>query len=161
MSSTNTSGGITVSGTALIWAIVAMFIATVGGVVILAVALPESQNPAALAGQLLGSFALLLTGLGTLFTVQRARKQVEQVAQDTAEIRDQTNGKLDARIHTMAYAAMTQALEDRLTDDDPLKRGNDGSPRNKAYAAGLAPKPAPAPEVPSAGIGEPPPGLYL
>lgn len=121
--SSSTGRNVSISGGTLIWAIAAMFIATVAGVVILAVALPESQNPAALVGQLLGSFAVLTASIGAIFTVQRASQKIDQVeevvnatAQGTAQIVEQTNGALDARVRALSYESTIRALEDHLGD---------------------------------------------
>lgn len=124
MSNTNASG-VNISGTALVWAIAAMFIAVLAAVVAIALGLPESQNPAGLIAQILMAFAALTGVLGTLFTVRGVKRQVEQLdhalnatAQDTQQIVRQTNGNLDKRIREIGYASMRQALQDHLEDDD-------------------------------------------
>lgn len=114
----NDTTGPAVSGTALIWAIAAMFVAVVAGVVILAVALPEDGNPAALVGQLLASFATLTVALGALFKIGKVEQKVDGTAEDTQRIVKQTNGNLDQRIRTLSYDAMRTALEDHLADED-------------------------------------------
>lgn len=117
---------IQISGTALVIAIAAMFIATIAAVVALALGLPEAQNPAGLAAQLLGSFAVLVTALGTLFTVTRRIQKLDQAvtdsAADTRRVVQQTNGNLDSRIRSLSYDAMRKALADHIDknpDDDP------------------------------------------
>jgi hypothetical protein len=115
----NTDGDrVSISGATLVWAIAAMFIAVVAAVVALSIGLPESQNPAGLVAQLLGSFAALVAVLGTLFSVRRVSAKMDQVVEDTAEIREQTNGQLDHRVRTLSYESMRQALVDHLDDDD-------------------------------------------
>lgn len=92
----NMNGRPVVSGNALVWAIAAMFIAVVAGVVALSIGLPESQNPAGLAAQLLGSFAALVAVLGTLFTVRQVKASVEQIGTDVDAMR---NGEMEGKLH--------------------------------------------------------------
>lgn len=115
----DTSGRtVAISGTALVWAIAAMFIAVVGAVVVLAVALPDARNPAALVGQLLASFALLTTTVVGLFKIGKVERQVNDTAENTQQIVRQTNGQLDARVRKISYDSVRQALEDHLTQED-------------------------------------------
>lgn len=133
MSNTNGSGsGVAISGTALVWAIAAMFVAVLASVVAIALGLPESQNPAGLIAQILMAFAALTGVVGTLFTVRGVKRQVEDVeakidqaatdtraaAVNTARIVQQTNGNLDARIRSLSYDSMRRALVDHLEDGD-------------------------------------------
>lgn len=116
MSSTEDSG-VAISGAALVWAIVAMFGVTVAGVVALASLLEE---PTAVITALLSSFAALTAVLGTLFTVKRGQRQlqeqVEQLKQKTDRVVQQTNGGLDHRIRQIGYASMRKALKDHLDE---------------------------------------------
>lgn len=138
MSNTNGSN-VAISGTALVWAIAAMFVAVLAAVVAIALGLPESQNPAGLIAQILMAFAALTGVIGTLFTVRGVKRQVEavegkvdqaaaasadaaanaaQTAANTATIVQQTNGNLDRRIRSLSYDAMRKALVDHLEGDD-------------------------------------------
>lgn len=113
---------VSVSGTTLILAIAAMFIAVVGAVTIISVAVPDSQNPSGLIGLLLGSFATLVVNIGVLFQLSQVKQQVNQTADDTQKVVQQTNGSLDARIRALSYASVRKALTDHLDDpDDPVK----------------------------------------
>lgn len=115
----NTSGGIGgVSGNTIVWAIAAMFIATVGAVVALAIGLPDSQNLAGLASQLLVAFAALVASLGTLFKVSRVEQKVDASAEDTAVVREQTNGGLHRAIREISYESMQKALREHLDEPD-------------------------------------------
>lgn len=116
--SDTTGRTVAISGTALVWAIVAMFLGLIAGVVILAVALPESQNPAALVGQLLASFALLTTTVVGLFKISKVEQQVNDTAEDTQRIVQQTNGQLDARVRKISYDSVRRALVDHLDHQD-------------------------------------------
>lgn len=120
----DTGATFNMSGTALIWAVATMFVSLVLGVVLLAIFLPEGRDVATLVGQLVGSFAVLTTAIGTWITVRRVRDKVDQVeevvnaaAQDTARVVEQTNGNLDHRIRAHAYDSMVRALSERLDDD--------------------------------------------
>lgn len=110
-----------VSGTVLIISIAGMFVAVVAAVVALAIGLPESQNPAGLAAQLLAAFATLVVALGALFKIGKVQQQVNESAEDTQRIVQQTNGQLDHRIRTLAYESTRRALVDHLDDDDAAK----------------------------------------
>lgn len=109
---------VAITGATLVWAIVAMFVAVVGAVVIIVVALPESQNPAALVGQLLAAFAALIGVIVTVFKVSRIEKKVDAAAVDTARVVEQTNGGLHRAIRETAYESVQRALADRLDDPD-------------------------------------------
>lgn len=118
MSDTDGSG-VAISGGTLVWAIVVMFAATVGGVVGLALIL---DDPTGTITALLGSFAALTAALGTLFSVKRGQRelqrQVEQLDQKTDRVVEQTNGGLDHRIRQIGYASMRKALKDHLDPDE-------------------------------------------
>lgn len=93
-----------VSGTALIWAIAAMFIAVVGAVCVIAVAVPDSQNPAGLIGLLLGAFATLVVNIGVLFQLSQVKRNVDYLA----------NGGTDSKVR----AAIADVVDDQFLRDD-------------------------------------------
>lgn len=109
-----------VSATALVWAVAAMFIAVVAAVVAISIGVPESANPGGLIAQLLGSFATLVVALGALFKIGKVERQVNDTAEDTQRIVEQTNGQLDARIRTLSYDSVRKALIDHV-DEEPDK----------------------------------------
>jgi hypothetical protein len=102
----------------LIWAATVMFIAIVAAAVVLTVAVPDAQNPPALIGQLLASFAVLTASLVGLYKIGKVERKVQDAAENTATIVEQTNSNLDARIKMIGYDSMRRALEDHLNDHD-------------------------------------------
>lgn len=90
-----------VSGNALIWAIAAMFIAVVAACVALAIGLPESQNAAGLAAQLLTAFAGLVASLGALFGISKVRERVDRIASDVNAVR---NGEMEGKLQAVLEA---------------------------------------------------------
>lgn len=119
------SSNVTISGTALVWAIAAMFVAVLAAIVAIALFLPNSDASAGLIAQVLMAFAALTGVLGTLFSVRGVKRQVEgveakvdQAATNTRRIVEQTNGNLDRRIRTLSYESMRRALVDHLEDGD-------------------------------------------
>jgi hypothetical protein len=107
-----------ISGATLVWAIVVMFLALVGASVILALALPDSQNPAALVGQLFAAFAALMGIIVTLFKVSKIEKKVDANAVATDRVVEQTNGGLHRAVRQISYESVRKALADHLEDDE-------------------------------------------
>lgn len=110
-----------VSGTALILAIAAMFIAVTAAVTIIAVAVPESQNPAGLVGLLLGAFATLVVNVGVLFQLGQVKRNVDYLANGgtDSKIRAAIADVVDARY--IRDDAQPQLTEDRLHRDHAPK----------------------------------------
>jgi membrane protein implicated in regulation of membrane protease activity len=110
-----------ITGATLVWAIAVMFIAVLGAAVILAVALPESQNPLALVGQLLTAFAALIGVIVTLFKVSRVERKMDDQGEQLEQVQQQTNGGLHRAVRETAYDSVRRALSDHLADEEPDK----------------------------------------
>lgn len=113
----------------VIWPIAFMFGVLVLGSVALAILLPDGRDVGAIVTPLVGTFTTLALMIGGWVTLQRMVKgvdsKVDQVVDvanatqaDTAEIREQTNGKLDHRIREIGYESMRRALADHLDPDE-------------------------------------------
>lgn len=109
--------GVPITGATLVWAITAMFIAVVGAVVILVLALPDSQNPAALVGQLFAAFAALIGVIVTLFKVSRVERKMDVQGDQLDKVQEQTNGGLHRVVQETAYDSVRRALTDHLEAD--------------------------------------------
>lgn len=112
---TNDSG---VSPKDIVWPIVTLVVALIAGVVALAVLLPESRSVTEIVTPLIAlvsTIALMIGGWVTLrrvdAKVDRVAEVVENTAADTAEIKQQTNGKLQAEVERIAIASAARALE--------------------------------------------------
>lgn len=112
----NTEGG--VSARDLIWPIVVMFVALVGGIAGLAIFLPESRDVTAIVTPLVATFTSLTVMVGGWVVVRRVADKVDRVAEvventasDTAEIKEQTNGKLHAAVERIAFDSTIRALK--------------------------------------------------
>lgn len=104
-----------ISGTALVWAIAAMFMALLAAVVAIAIGVPESRNPSGLVAQLLAVFSTLLASIGILFSVQRVGRKVDQVATTAHEL---ANGVGDAKFTAAVHRALDQRAQGQLMADD-------------------------------------------
>lgn len=105
--------GAVVSGTALVWAIAVMFSVSVAAVTVIAVVV-DSDKATLLIGQVLGSFATLVVALGALFKIGQAAQTAKETKEAVDQVAENTNGKLDARVRTLSYQAVTRALEDHM-----------------------------------------------
>lgn len=123
MSSTDAGG---VNARDLIWPIAIMFVALVGGVVALAIFLPESRDVTVIVTPLVGTFGTLLATLGIWVTVRRTGEKVDKVAEvventavDVAETKHNTNGGLTKKVNEIAVTSVARVLADHL---DPSER---------------------------------------
>lgn len=102
----------------LIWPIVVMFVALVGGIVVLALFLPDSRDVTAIVTPLFATFTSLSVMVGGWVVVRRVTDKVDRVqevventAADTAKIKEQTNGKTVAEVEKIAIQSAIRALE--------------------------------------------------
>lgn len=91
-----------------VWAIVVVFVATLGAVVLLAAMAPEGQE-VDLVVQVLGTLAPVLAVLAAMRQVNVVGQRVDQVAQDTHDL---TNGLLERKVRV----ATSEVLHDNLVD---------------------------------------------
>lgn len=124
MSITDSSG---INPRDLIWPIVVMFVALVGGIVALALFLPASRDVTAIVTPLVATFTSLTVMVGGWVVVRRVADKVDRVAEvventasDTAEIKEQTNGKLHDQVRQLSYESTIRALEERLGEKSDL-----------------------------------------
>jgi len=124
VSITDTSG---ISARDLIWPIVVMFATLVTGTVLLAVFLPESRDITAIVSPLFAVFSSLSVMVGGWVMARRMVDKVDQLQEvaettraDTAEIKEQTNGKLHKAVEALAYSSALRALQDHAKREGQL-----------------------------------------
>lgn len=99
----------------LAWALVVVFVSTLAAVV-LVVTLAPADQVGTLVPLILGAVAPTAAVLVSLRTTQNLAGQVDQVAQDTHDLR---NGLLDAKVR----AGVADVLPDHMIDPDYLDTG--------------------------------------
>jgi hypothetical protein len=104
----------------LIWPIVVMFATLVGGTVLLAVFLPESRDITAIVSPLFAVFSSLSVMIGGWVVARRMVDKVDKLQEDTAEIKEQTNGKLHKAVEALAYSSALRALQDHARKEGQL-----------------------------------------
>lgn len=101
----------TVSGNVIVVAAAVVFLATLGAVVAIALAIEDGARVTSLLGLILPSCSAVILGLLALFKLTEIKADVATVKADTTDL---TNGKMDAKIR----AGIADVLANHLIDPE-------------------------------------------
>ena len=108
-----------VSARDIVWPLVALVLGLLATVAALAIFLPASRNVMEVVTPLIGLVSTIALTIGGWVSLRRIDSKVDQVvevahntASDTAQIKENTNGKLHAAVKAIAYDSTIRALND-------------------------------------------------